>query len=62
MTPNQLKKKLPVPAIAAACKVSRQAVHKWKSIPAEHCLALEQATGISRYQLRPDVYGKAEAA
>ena len=43
--------------IAAACKVSPQAVHKWlKKVPAERVLELERVTGISRHQLRPDLY------
>jgi hypothetical protein len=27
-----------------------------KSLPAEHVLAVEAATGISRHELRPDIY------
>jgi len=38
-------------------------VHDWLKrglpLPAEHVLAVEAATGISRYDLRPDVYGPA---
>lgn len=36
-------------------------VHDWLRrgvlLPAEHCRAVEAATGISRHKLRPDVYG-----
>lgn len=54
-------------AIAAVCKgadgrpLSKQAVTKWKSIPAEHCRAIEAATEgrFDRYRLRPDVFGEA---
>ena len=37
------------------------AVQKWRRIPADRVLQMEQATGgaVSRYQLRPDLYGNA---
>ena len=31
-------------------------------VPAERVLAIELMTGVSRHELRPDVYPKAEAA
>ena len=45
--------------IAEACKVTPQAVHKWvrKGIPAKRVLKVESVTGISRYDLRKDIYG-----
>lgn len=54
-------------AIAAVCRgadgrpLSKQTVSKWKSIPAEHCRAIETATEgrFDRYRLRPDVFGDA---
>lgn len=48
-------------AIAAVCGVSREAVRRWKRIPAEHCRSLEEATDgdLTRYELRPDVFGSA---
>ena len=46
--------------IARLCSVSQAAVWKWlqnsKPLPAEHVLAVEAATGVSRYDLRPDIY------
>lgn len=40
--------------------VSQRAVWKWlndgKHLPAEHVLKVEAATGISRHDLRPDLY------
>jgi DNA-binding transcriptional regulator YdaS (Cro superfamily) len=35
-----------------------QAVHKWTrgSVPAERVLQIEQLTGVSRHELRPDLY------
>lgn len=42
-------------------KVTQAAVWGWLNqkgmLPAEHVLAVEEATGISRHRLRPDVYG-----
>lgn len=31
-------------------------IHKTKRIPAERVLAIEAATGVSRHELRPDLY------
>jgi DNA-binding transcriptional regulator YdaS (Cro superfamily) len=31
-------------------------LHKAKPLPAEHVLTVEAATGISRHDLRPDIY------
>jgi DNA-binding transcriptional regulator YdaS (Cro superfamily) len=39
-----------------------QAVNRWVktgSAPAKHCIAIEQATGVSRHDLRADVFGLA---
>ena len=51
-------------ALARALGVSHTAVRKWRLLgrpPAERVLAVEAATGVSRYELRPDVYGPAPA-
>lgn len=46
--------------LARVCNVSNTAVWKWlqssKRLPAEHVLAVEAETGISRHDLRPDIY------
>lgn len=49
-------------ALAAALsqsgeRISSQAVSKWFRVPAERVLEVERLTGVSRYELRPDVYG-----
>jgi DNA-binding transcriptional regulator YdaS (Cro superfamily) len=36
-------------------------VSVWRRVPAEHCLEVERLSGVSRYRLRPDVYGSARA-
>nr|WP_103730666.1 YdaS family helix-turn-helix protein [Novosphingobium sp. HII-3] len=47
-------------ATARICQRSQAAVWKWlnkgKLLPAECVLAMEAATGVSRHDLRPDIY------
>ncbi|HEX2794685.1 MAG TPA: helix-turn-helix domain-containing protein [Croceicoccus sp.] len=47
-------------ALARVCDVAQPSVWKWlqssKRLPAEHVLAVEAETGISRHDLRPDIY------
>lgn len=42
--------------LARITGVTRQGIQKWKSAPAEYVLAIEKATGVSRHDLRPDIY------
>lgn len=42
--------------IAHALKITTGAVAKWRRVPAERVLAVEALTGISRHDLRPDIY------
>ena len=47
-------------ALARLCNQKPQAVTRWRRenrVPAKHCLAIEAATGVSRHDLRPDVFG-----
>lgn len=47
------------------CRVRQQHVWKWLNEqqtpkpPAEHCRAIDNITGVSVYELRPDVFGSA---
>ncbi len=44
-------------ALAKLMRVTPQAITKWnKRIPAERVLQIERATGVSRHDLRPDLY------
>jgi DNA-binding transcriptional regulator YdaS (Cro superfamily) len=47
-------------ATARLLKVTQGAVSKWlsgqKPLAAEHVLAVEAATGVSKHRLRPDIY------
>ncbi|WP_080951700.1 transcriptional regulator [Xanthomonas citri] len=51
--------------IARLLGVTPQAVNQWvtssRSVPPRHVLAIETATGVSRHDLRPDVFGPAPA-
>lgn len=53
-------------ALAKKIKTSQGHVWAWlnrdKKVPAEYVLPIERATGISRHELRPDIYPKGEAA
>lgn len=50
-----------VRALARALGVSHPVVLRWKKVPPQRVLRVESLTGISRYQLRPDVFGRSEA-
>lgn len=41
--------------------ITPQAVWRWRRIPAERVLAVEEATGLPRELLRPDIYGPPRA-
>ena len=43
--------------LAQRLGISRQALQQWASIPVRHVLLMERLSGVSRYELRPDVYG-----
>ncbi len=47
-----------VTKLAAACSITHSAVLQWNQIPADKVLEVERVTGISRHDLRPDVFGK----
>jgi DNA-binding transcriptional regulator YdaS (Cro superfamily) len=44
---------------ARKMKVTVAAIYKWKrtKLPATRVLDIEKLSGVSRYQLRPDVFG-----
>ncbi len=51
--------------LAASLGLTTQAVHLWvkaKKVPAERVLSVETATGVSRHDLRPDIYPREERA
>lgn len=36
--------------------ITSQAIGQWKRVPAERVLDVERITGVSRHELRPDLY------
>lgn len=42
--------------LARRIGVSPQALSQWKVVPTGRVLAVESATGVSRTELRPDIY------
>jgi DNA-binding transcriptional regulator YdaS (Cro superfamily) len=43
--------------LAAALKINASAILQWSRIPAERVPSIEKATGLSRHELRPDLFG-----
>lgn len=46
-----------VSALAAATRVTRQAISQWDEVPPLQVLAVERASGVPRHELRPDIFG-----
>ena len=49
-------------ALSRHLKITPQAVLQWKNAPADRVLEIEKVTGVSRHDLRPDVFGPAPVA
>ena len=45
--------------LAAHLKIFPSALSQWTQVPADKVLAVEAYTGISKHDLRPDVFGVA---
>ena len=45
--------------LACELGVTVSALSQWHRIPAEHVIKVEELTEISRYKLRPDIFGRA---
>ena len=43
-------------ALANALGISQEAVSQWRRVPHGRVFAVERLTGVSRHELRPDVY------
>ena len=43
--------------LAKQLGISRAAISQWQEVPVHRVLEVEKITGVSRYQLRPDIYG-----
>jgi len=44
------------PALAASLGITRHAVYQWDEVPAERVVEVERLTGVSRGDLRPDLF------
>jgi DNA-binding transcriptional regulator YdaS (Cro superfamily) len=45
-------------AVAKKLGLTRQALDQWGGrVPPKHVLAMEEMSGVSRYEIRPDIYG-----
>lgn len=42
--------------LAKALGLTRQAVYQWQLVPPQHVIEVEKLTGVSRHELRPDIY------
>lgn len=49
-------------ALAEKIGVTPQAVSQWDQVPPLRVIDIERATGVTRHELRPDLYPKDEAA
>lgn len=47
--------------LAKALEVSPSTILTWKQVPPIYCLRIEAITGVSRNDLRPDIYGEVAA-
>ena len=60
MTPDTVWQQIRIEDLAQKLSISRMAGYKWRSsdhgIPDRRLLQVEQATGIDREELRPDLY------
>ncbi|HEV2504427.1 MAG TPA: Cro/CI family transcriptional regulator [Mesorhizobium sp.] len=43
--------------LAEGLGIRHQAFYSWKQVPPARVLDFERLTGISRYRIRPDIYG-----
>lgn len=48
-----------VVALARELGIKHTALYSWTRVPAERVLDIERITGVSRHDLRPDIFGPA---
>jgi len=46
--------------LATALEINPSAISQWDEVPLSRVVAVEKATGISRADLRPDLFGAVE--
>lgn len=52
-----IRKMATMSALAEQLGLTVQSVSQWTRVPVERVLQVENLTGVSRYMLRPDIYG-----
>ncbi|MEI4482200.1 MULTISPECIES: transcriptional regulator [unclassified Phyllobacterium] len=50
-----------VVSLARELGIKHTAMYSWKRVPAERVLDIERVSGISRHELRPDLFGEKAA-
>lgn len=48
-------------ALARALNITTQAISQWQRVPVNRVIQVEKLSGVSRYKLRPDVFGSKAA-
>lgn len=48
-------------SLARALNITTQAISQWTRVPADRVIQVEKLSGVSRYKLRPDVFGRKAA-
>jgi len=60
MTPNKVWDEINISQLAKDLDITRMAIYRWRrserGIPDRRIIQIEQATGIDRAELRPDLY------
>lgn len=46
-------------ALARKLGIRHASMYSWKKVPAERVLMIEKITGVSRHEIRPDIFGPA---
>lgn len=47
-----------VVALSRELGIKHTALYSWTRVPAERVLEIERITGISRHEIRPDIFGQ----
>lgn len=47
--------------LAGSLRITRQALYQWERVPSARVLEIERVSGVSRHDLRPDLYPREQA-
>lgn len=51
-----------ITALARGLGITHNAIYSWQRVPAERVLDVERLSGVSRHDLRPDIYPRETTA